>query len=261
VVLSLEFILAFVGSAVGLLIGILIFDNTALAIVPECCPPPPFQASGSSNDTFTTTGGSADQSSRTFLYLFQPSANPPIGAVVTEIFIHCFGVTLGSDVVVDIALYDNFTLISDEVRITCLNPRGDFSNANVQPITLGLPRLGFQNTDNDVDGIGDFLFGAQSSGGGSSIRWRTGACTPFPSCGVIGLPMPDPFPSSDTTLNRRIGVDVKWEIPVPFTQAEEDSADALNQARNTALTVIGILPVALFFILFSIFSTIRNEGS
>jgi hypothetical protein len=260
VVLSLEFVLAFVGSAVGLLIGILIFDNTALAIVPECCPPPPFQASGSSNDTFTG-GGGADQNSRTFLYMFQPSSNAPIGAIVTEIFVHCHGVVSGSDATVDIALYDNFTLISDEVRITCSNPVGDFRNANVQPITVGLPRLGFQNLDNENDGIGDFLFGAGGAGGGSATRWRTGACSPFPSCESIGLPMPNPFPSGDLAFSRQIGTDVKWEIPVAFTQAEADSADALNQARNTALTVIGILPVALFFILFSIFSTIRNEGS
>jgi len=249
-VLSLAFILALVGSAIALLIGIVIFsevsDQIEFQILEEfpqgCCPTPiPPDAQQGNSATGSDTGLSEGiYGLRGFLSLTAGEEITRLRAEVTA--------TTGA-----------------QTRLIVYNSTNDligFTNT-VQASPAGFKDYNFAvNPVVPDDGFVYIVHNREPNG--NQVRWRLGT-------GAVGFPMvrhlANDFASPSLILfnnatgstNTHTFVEIfvsQVSFQQPFTDGDVDRAQTVQFAKNTAFTVLIILPVALFFVLFSVFTRV-----
>jgi hypothetical protein len=240
-VLSLGFILAFIGAAVGLLIGILIFGEISDAII---CP-----GDGSGDTVFfdtlsATSDGSYDLDGFNAAWagqLIGTNGEQITSVTVNNIDNSNFLATLTSEIwtgaTTDI---DSSTLVATSDNQLTSTGLSNFTWTFTPPVTVDDPNtfiaLHVENWDSSL------TIPTSSSNIGPGVIW---AHAPNITSGFF-----TPFGFADVLM--------KVEI-VGDGNGGQGNAEC-EQAKDTAWTVIGILPVALFFALFAIFGNLGRQS-
>lgn len=254
-VLSLAFILAFVGSAVALLIGILIFSEVQDEML-KTFGDPILISNGTSIESrgtgiFPTTENTVMRNMAqqwTEYDLVSVSEGEEIISVTLRFDTdnHTQGIIASSQV----SIYDqDRNLLQRSIAETNIPSNSGAGVVSVvytfsPALIIGSGVTGITFTGNQLDqakvisraNIGtDIFFDAQ--GFGSSE---------------------DPLPTGTLETFLTVGTDRQIEVNYSIQGVanpifESQVPDSFNQASNIAFTVIGILPVALFFVLFAIF--------
>lgn len=270
-VLSLGFILAFIGAAVALLIGILIFSEVEGAIT---CPAP--SQAGVASVLFDHSGvanESVDLDSASGLF---GAAGGGIGQIIT----------LSSEEIATVTYYGlENTLSSTTIAVRIYSNVTDtdlLSNAILEDTsdTLDLSTMQSQTFNHQ------FTFTTQPTLTGSDIyvgifgnvddAFFIDGFTTSQSAGSVSSSIgedPDGIITDFQRFWSPVGngitnggqdmVDVAMKVtlaggspPIPADQGSEEC----QSAKDTAWTVIGILPVALFFALFAIFGSLGRQS-
>lgn len=252
-VLSLAFILAFIGSAVALLIGILIFSEVseAMALTLPTAIEESVQVTVENDNinlvqNVASSGGSVSDVFRSTL---------PLDVVTGEtVQIARFLFASGEGTVGHITtthLYDqslNLLATSNQVTVPSLSGGNVFLanftfnhlivDSGVTEVFVAL-QYGDNTSGETKATINDF---------GESVFRDTGNTYPTP---------PDPFVNDflqQSNIAMWTEIDKLTSGVGTLTPAQQKEVDTFNNALNIGFTVIGILPVALFFALFAIFS-------
>jgi len=306
-VLSLAFVLAFIGSAISLLFGILIFGEVSDSLfidAPEVTPEESFTINGfwqyresktTGNNAFCSFNGSnvnqtigsafvlgtiSSKVHDCYLFKIFPTeflANTRIfvdwrgfdggglapasrgiiqvlnheynRANFTEIPISGINLGLATESVTHIELYDD---------LACCSTAGfgrKINSVDWQPVDLTRPFSTIVITNNDRGGSEDVVVTVWSV---NITDITTGATKAFYSYAGANQVHEVLSLTNDYGFITVAG----FGEQVFVTQEavfDEQAQDTFNSAKDTAWTVIGIIPVALFFILFALFSSFTNR--
>jgi hypothetical protein len=238
-VLSLGFILAFIGAAVALLIGILIFSEVSDAII---CP-----SAGGSGNLFNTLQESSDgtsfQSGGWQGQIFPTSGESITSVTVNGIVINTGSGTLKSQIYTGATTdIDTSTLLSNSSNtlvIAAPNPNFNFTWNFAPAVVVNDPdtyvSLLLENFDSDIG----FKTSTVDVSIGDGIKHTAVETAGFVA--VLG------------------GGDMLMWIQTSGGGGSGQGNAECESAKDTAWTVIGILPVALFFALFAIFGALGGR--
>jgi len=245
-VLNIALILAFAGAAIGFILGFVIFSEisetveaTVLKDFPQgCCPTPiPPDAQFGNSATGSDTGLSEG------IYGLRGFLGLTVGEEITGLRAEVTATT------------------GAQTRLIVYNSTNDligFTNT-VPASPAGLKDYNFAvNPTVPDDGFVYIVHNREPNG--NQVRWRTGT-------GAVGFPMvrhlANDFASPSLILfNNATGstnTHVFAEIFVsqasfqqPFTQQDVERAEGIQFAKSTGFTVLAILPISLFFIIFTV---------
>ena len=243
-VLSLPLVLALVGSATGLIIGMLIFGEVSDALV---CPTAGSGGGGGESILFDTLAESSDSTinggaTNTWIGQLVSTTGQQITSVTVN-GINTFGETTGTiesqiwvGAITDI---DTSTLVaeSDNTEQLAGGNNVNFTFLFSPPVAVNDPdtfvALHMENWDSEAE----FL-----------------SSTSDISSGNLWMHLEDP----ESGFFQQFGIeDMLMKVTIGEGGSEgETGAEQCLQAKDTAWTVIAILPVALFFGLFAIFSSL-----
>ena len=127
--------------------------------------------------------------------------------------------------------------IDSESSPTCATTQSLYTGANMDEIR------GFSyNTNDSIFYYGGSTFTAPTTAGFGTI-----------TTAGVSTQISDPFPLNPRGMTFLLNP-AQVGSGTPLTAGEQQEIDTFENARNIGFTVVGILPVALFFALFSIFS-------
>jgi len=252
-VLSLAFILSLIGSAIALLIGIVIFsqvsDQIEFQILEEfpqgCCPTPiPPDAQFGNSPTGQTIGISNG------IYGLSGHSGLTAGEEITKLR-------------TEITFHNN---PPPQTRLVVYNSTNDLLGATIiQNAFVGFPEYTFV-TNPIVPSDGFVYIIGHRQAGGEAMSWRLGTGSGgFPLVRHTVIPSDFPNPTLKLFNNGTVSsvshffteIFVSQDsLQQPFTDKDIERAETVQFAKNTAFTVLIILPVALFFVLFSVFTRV-----
>jgi len=264
-VLSLAFVLAFIGAAVGLLVGILIFGEISEAI--EC--PSETGGGGSAGDDLFNTLGLAD----TELIIEGDEDVEFIGQLLTlsnqqiySVRVENMNWTLPEEGYMIAKIWSNVTLddiweieeaSSETITFGTGSPYriSDFNHTFIfttNPILSGSDIvIGFEMQSLDpVNSVSYSVISFDVGGNeGTFVEGEPNEdeFNPWHTCQGAGGACAPPF-------NPAIADIIPMQVTL-FVGTAEVGSEQCEQAKDTAWTVIGIMPVALFFGLFALFSS------
>lgn len=254
-VLSLAFILAFIGSAVALLIGILIFSEVQNDMLTSFGDPIQIGVVGS-EEILSKNGGLDSLGTRGHTTLSQEFARGNV-QVVGACYNSGDGLTIGSEIteirveksfasggLLRLGIYDGGNLVAQTGLVS--SGVGAFWHTLETPYEIQ---------------VGDVLcFGgvSQTGSGITFLRAFTNGFSGFAveHVNLLDLRYPDLPPiyvgsAVSLTSGTSFGFELKQVTEIPVFESQVP--DSFNQASNIAFTVIAVIPVALFFVLFAIF--------
>jgi len=277
-VLSLAFILAFIGAAVALLVGILIFSEVAEAMALTL---PVLSVTTTPDSSGFLVG--VDQAIKRFSTNSSAGSTCPLGSGSSDIgnvarkilySSSTSGICKSPTYTFDLtSIPNNPTVTSMTLRIDVLS-NANAQNAQIFQVTKDTSTLtDAEGTDTVFKrgGAGDFSGTTYISndpftttnGQNKLIVLPTTAHTDLEADlsstrFILALNYQNPIrvagDSFTTFGDTELEVNFTTITIVPFTAGEQQEIDTFNNALNIGFTVIGILPVALFFALFAIFS-------
>ncbi len=242
-VLSLGFILAFIGAAVALLIGILIFSEVSDAII---CP----ASSGGDSDLFNTLQENFDSTQTLgFNADWVGQRFSTTGESITSVTITSMNQNSGTGGTIVSQIYtgattdiDGSTLVANSSNILALS--GSESNLNFT--WFYIPAVQVSDSDTYVSILLENF--------DSDIFLRTSSVDVSPG---VGLSHDNIVTAGFLSASGDILMQVTIEGGgIVGGQGSEEC----ENAKDTAWTVIGILPVALFFALFAIFGALGRTS-
>jgi len=248
-VINIALILAFAGAAIGFILGFVIFSEisetveaTVLKDFPQgCCPTPiPPDAQFGNSPTGQTIGISNG------IYGLSGHSGLTAGEEITKLR-------------TEITFHNN---PPPQTRLIVYNSTNDLLAATIiQTAFVGFPEYTFV-TNPIVPSDGFVYIVANRQVGGEAMSWRLGTGSGgFPL--VRHTPIPsdflDPLPilfnngtvSSVSHFFTEIFVS-QASFQQPFTQQDIERAESVQFAKSTGFTVLAILPISLFIIIFTV---------